>query len=65
VAPSPLLADVVEVRLRQDHLDRLEVLEVRALAGEDLKPTELAEAHAFRSIQGWRTTHGTITVGIP
>lgn len=64
VAPSPPLADVVEVRLRQNHLDRLEELEVRALAGEDLKATELAEAHAFRSLQGWRATHGTATVGI-
>lgn len=65
VAPSPPIADVVEVRLRQSHLDRLEELEVRAVAREPLDPTELAEAHAFRSIEGWRATHGTITVGIP
>jgi hypothetical protein len=65
VTPSPPLADVAEVRLPQDYLAELKKLHGRAVNREALNPTELAQAHAYRSIQRWRATHGTVTVGIP
>lgn len=65
LGPPLPVRDVTEVRLPQPYLDRLEELEVRELAGEDLTPSERKEVSAFSSLQRWRSTHSTTVVGIP
>jgi hypothetical protein len=65
VTPSPPIAEVAEVRLPQGYLGQLKEVHGRAVNREVLTPTELAQAHAYRSIQRWRATHGTVAVEIP
>lgn len=63
-APAPMIAAVESVRLRATYLERLQKLEARALAGDQLPGSERHELEAFETLHRWRRVHGVDVEGV-
>jgi hypothetical protein len=57
VAPGPPLGTVDAVRLRKDHLERLEELRADRLDEGPLSNTDARQLLAFETLQQWRVSH--------
>jgi hypothetical protein len=57
VAPGPPLAALDAVRLRGDHLERLEELRAAGIDDGPRPNTDARELLAFETLQRWRVSH--------